>query len=131
MLGSDLIAGILRAEGVDFVVGFPENRLFDSTAARGMRPLIARTERVAINIADGYSRMSNGRRIGVAAVQHGPGSESAFGATAQAFGDRTPLLLLPSEYARRDQDVGSNFRAPEPYRHVSAWSTTLNDWRKA
>lgn len=131
MIGSDIIADILLQEDVDFIVGFPENRLFNSAATHGIRPIIARTERVAINIADGYTRMSNGRRIGVAVVQHGPGAEAAFGATAQAFGDGTPLLLIAGEYPRRNQDVGPNFRTAESFRNVTAWSTTLNDWRKA
>lgn len=131
MIGADIIADILGAEDIKFIVGFPENRLFNSAAARGIRPIIARTERVAINIADGFTRMSDGRLIGVAAVQHGPGTEAAFAATAQAFGDGTPILIIASEYERANQDVQPNFRAAESFRNITAWSTTLNDWRKA
>jgi acetolactate synthase-1/2/3 large subunit len=71
--------------------------------------------------------MANGRRIGVAAVQHGPGAEAAFAAMAQAYGDRTPLLLVPSAYDRSEQGHGPNFDAAEAYRPISAWATTLND----
>ena len=77
MKGIDVIAGVLKAEGTEIVTGFPLNQIFDAVAALGIRPVIARTERVAVNIADGYSRMSGGQKIGVTAVQYGPGSEAA------------------------------------------------------
>ena len=52
MLFADRVAAVLAAEGVEFIVGFPENRL---------------------------------------------------AAVAQAYGDRTPLLILPSAYDRGDE----------------------------
>src|SRR5262249_56549538 len=65
------IANILKAEGVEYLFCFPVNALIDECARVGIRPVVARTERALVNMADGYSRVSNGRRIGVAAVQHG------------------------------------------------------------
>ncbi len=62
-LVADRIAQLLQREGAEFVVGFPENRLLDSASALGMRPIITRTERVAVNIADGFARATNGERI--------------------------------------------------------------------
>ena len=43
MLVADRIAGLLQREGAEHVVGFPENRLINSAAALGMRPIITRT----------------------------------------------------------------------------------------
>src|ERR1700757_2708800 len=98
-LVSDKIAGLLQQHGAEYIVGFPENRLFNSGAALGMRPIITRTERVAVNIADGYARVTNGERFVPCVMQYGPGSEAAHAAVAQAFGDRSPILLIPGEHA--------------------------------
>src|SRR5947208_16288634 len=89
------IAGILKAEGTEYLFCFPINALIDECARLGIRPIVARTERALVNMADGYSRVSNRRRLGVATVQHGPGAENAYAGVAQAFADGSPLLFLP------------------------------------
>lgn len=126
MKGKDAIAEVLRAEGVEIVTGFPYNQIFDGAAALGIRPVIARTERVAANIADGISRMSGGKRIGVCAVQYGPGAENVFGAVAQAFADSSPLLLLPSGYHSQELGVVPNFQAVQNYGAVTKRVATIN-----
>src|SRR5437870_10538197 len=95
MKAAAAIAEILKAEGVEYLFCFPINALIDECARIGIRPIVARTERTLLNMADGYSRTSNGHRLGVAAVQHGPGAENAFAGVAQAFADGSPLLFLP------------------------------------
>src|SRR3954449_9465210 len=107
---ADKIAELLQREGAEHVVGFPENRLIDAAAGAGMRPLITRTERVAVNIADGFARATNGGRLLPCVAQYGPGAEASFGAVAQAFGDRSPILLLPSEHAVAVQGTGPEVR---------------------
>jgi thiamine pyrophosphate-dependent acetolactate synthase large subunit-like protein len=62
-------------------------------------------------MADALSRLSSGEKIGVFAMQHGPGAENAFGGIAQAFGDSVPLLVLPQGYARRMAHVQPNFNS--------------------
>ena len=61
-----------------------KNRIFDSAAGLGTRPVVARTEWIAANIADSFKRMTNGKQIGVVAVQDGSGAEAAFAEVAQA-----------------------------------------------
>ena len=56
MLVADRIIELLRREGAEHIVGFPENRLIDAAARAGVRPIITRSERVAVNIADGFAR---------------------------------------------------------------------------
>ena len=51
MSNADVIIEILEQEGVEYLLGFPNNRLFNSAASHSIRPIIARTERVAINKA--------------------------------------------------------------------------------
>src|SRR5690242_13209636 len=123
---ADKIAELLQREGAEHVVGFPENRLIDSAAALGMRPIITRTERVAVNIADGFARATNGERLLPCVTQYGPGAEAAFGAVAQAYGDRSPILLLPTEYAVAEQEASPSFRIEQAYRPVTRFAATVN-----
>src|SRR5215211_976617 len=127
MLVADRIAELLEQEGVRHVVGFPENRLINSAALRGIRPIITRTERVAVNIADGFARATDGERVLPCVTQYGPGVEAAFGAVAQAFGDRSPILLLLGEHDISAQGSPPSFRTERAYEHVTRWSATLNE----
>ncbi len=127
MSNADLIIEILQQEGVEYLMGFPNNRLFNSAASHGMRPIIARTERVAINMADAYTRMHNGRKIGVVAVQDGPGVEASFPAVAQAYGDNTPILMLPGAHAPHMQDFDPQFIASRSFRDITKMASLIND----
>ncbi len=68
MRGNDAIAQILKAEGTEYLFCYPDNQLINACAAAGIRPMMSRTERSTINMADGYTRMLNGRRNGVASA---------------------------------------------------------------
>src|SRR5438874_2124471 len=126
MKASAAVASILKAEGTEFLFCFPVNALIDEGARLDIRPIVARTERTLVNMADGYSRATNGRRIGVAAVQHGPGAENAFAGVAQAFADGSPVLFLPGGNSRGRGDIVPNFQAAENYRGVTKWSAQAN-----
>jgi len=95
MKSTSMIAEIFKREGVDHLFCFPVNPLIDAAAEVGIRPIMPCTERTVIGMADGYTRVNNGRRIGVCAVQMGPGIENTFGGVAQAYADSTPILCLP------------------------------------
>jgi thiamine pyrophosphate-dependent acetolactate synthase large subunit-like protein len=129
-LVADRIAELLQREGAEFVVGFPENRLLDSASALGMRPIVTRTERVAVNIADGFARAANGERIAPCVTQYGPGVEAAFAAVAQAHGDRSPILLIPGEHDRAAQEP-PNVRAETAYAPITRFAATVNDAARA
>jgi thiamine pyrophosphate-dependent acetolactate synthase large subunit-like protein len=103
------VAEILKREGVEVICAYPVNFLVEYAAHAGIRPIIARAERVAGHMADAMSRMSSGKTIGVFAMQHGPGIENAMGAIAQAFGESVPLLVLPMGYPRRLRHTAPNF----------------------
>src|SRR3989440_11862423 len=115
------VANILKAEGTEYLFCFPVNTLIDECARVGIRPVVARTERALVNMADGYSRASNGRKIGVAAVQHGPGAENAYAGVAQAFADGSPMLFLPGGYAMARCEIAPNFNAPRSYETITKW----------
>lgn len=126
MRAKDSIAAILEAEGVDFISCFPHNPLIDACASRGIRPIVARSERVAVNIADGFSRVAGGGRIGVCAMQDGAGIENAFAGIAQAYADSVPILALPAHAGRRHVGVPPDFDPVANFHHVTKWSAHLN-----
>lgn len=113
------IIEILKREGTEFIVGFPGNSLFEAAAEAGLRPIIVRQERTALHIAEGFSRMTSGKRIGVAAMQFGPGVENAFGGVAQAFSDSAPIVVLPTGYRRKMSQVTPNLNAYLNFQHVT------------
>ena len=121
MNGVTAIANILKLEGVEYLFCFPANPLIEAAAAAGIRPIISRTERGAINMADGYSRVAGGGRVGVCAMQYGPGIENAFGGIAHAYSDSIPLLLLPSAVERRRSGVHPTFSVVRNYQGVTKW----------
>lgn len=120
MDGRKAIAKILKTEGIEFVSCFPYNPILDAVAAEGIRPIMPRTERVAVGIADGFTRASFGGRNGVCLVQVGPGSENQFAGVAQAFADSVPVLLLPCGYDRRLLRR-PQFVALSNYRGITKW----------
>ncbi|MDL2406970.1 thiamine pyrophosphate-requiring protein [Rhizobium calliandrae] len=121
MNGADVVASILKQEGVKQIIGFPNSELFDASAHLDIPPIITRTPRVAVNIAEGYARTTAGRELAVVTVQYGPGAESAFGGIAQAFNDRAPILFLPTGYPRGSEAVAPNFEASRNFRHITKW----------
>jgi acetolactate synthase I/II/III large subunit len=129
MSNADIIIEILQQEGVEYLAGFPNNRLFNSAASHGVRPIIGRTERVVINMADAYTRMNNGKKIGAVAVQDGPGIEASFSAVAQAYGDNTPILMLPGAHAPAMQDYDPQFMSSRSFRDITKMTGLINDPR--
>ncbi|MDP6403486.1 MAG: thiamine pyrophosphate-binding protein, partial [SAR202 cluster bacterium] len=126
MNGTDAIAEILRREGTEFLACFPSHPLIDACSNVDIRPIICRQERMGMAIADGFSRTTNGRRIGVFAMQTGPGAENAFPGAAQAFSDNVPLLLVPGGPATTRSFVSPEFSAVDNYAHVTKWAAEIN-----
>ena len=91
----DVIAEVLVREGVKYMPCYPTTVVMEAAAAAGIRPIISRQERVGMGIADGFSRVSNGRPVGVFAMQYGPGAENAFSGVATAYSDSVPVLVIP------------------------------------
>src|SRR3569623_1131679 len=108
---ADAIAEILQREGVDVILGYPRNAVLEAVAAAWSRPVTVRQERTGVHMADALSRLTRGRRMGVFAMQHGPGTENAYGGVAQAYSESVPVLVLPQGYARRIAHVPDNYNA--------------------
>jgi len=126
MKGNAAIARILKREGVEYLFCFPSNPLIEACAVEGIRPILARTERTVLSLADGYTRVHNGRKIGVCAVQRASGSENTFGGVAQVFSDATPVLILPGGNPRKRQYVPYSFDARDHYRNTTKWVDSIS-----
>ncbi len=125
MRADDAIAEILKREGVSFLIGYPVNPVIEAAAAAGIRTIIVRQERTGIHMADAVSRVTSGDRVGVFAMQHGPGAENSFGAIAQAYSESVPLVLLPAGYPRRLASLPPNFSSFLNLQHVTKWNEQL------
>ncbi len=119
MKSGEAIVEILKREGVEIIFGYPVNHLLEEAAKAGIRPVICRQERIGLHMADAYSRLSSGGKIGVFVMQHGPGAENAFGGVAQAFGESVPILVMPMGYARKLANVAPNFNSVLNMKHIT------------
>ncbi|MDP3064124.1 MAG: thiamine pyrophosphate-binding protein, partial [Chloroflexota bacterium] len=126
MDGRTAIANILKREGVEFITCFPSNSLIDACASVGIRPIMARTERIAIHIADGFSRVTGGKHIGVAMMQGNPGIENSFAGVAFAYQDNSPILLLPDHVGKHRLGIQPDFSVLNNYRGVTKWVEHIN-----
>src|SRR5512146_1270883 len=108
MRGAAAVAEILKREGVAFLIGYPVNPIIEAAARADIRTIIVRQERTGLHMADAVSRVTSGDRIGVFAMQSGPGTENAFGGVAQAYGESSPIVVLPAGYPRRLTNVQPN-----------------------
>jgi acetolactate synthase-1/2/3 large subunit len=119
---------ILKQEGVEWVGTFPTTVLNQACGDEGVPNFMVRTERYAVAVADGFSRVSNGKRFGVCSVMGGlnaAGLQMAYGGLAQAFEDSTPLLCVTggiqtSIMGTKSYDITDSFRG------VTKWTGYIN-----
>ena len=126
MKGASAVAKILKMEGADHLFCFPVNQLIDAVAELDIRPIMPCTERTVVGMADGYTRVNNGKKIGICAVQQGPGAENAFGGVAQAYSDSTPILIFPGAPPESQLGTPPHFEAFLNYQRITKWSGRIN-----
>ena len=119
------IAQALKREGVEILFAYPVNPLIEACAVADIRTVIVRQERVGLHMAEAYSRMSSGEKVGVFSMQHGPGAENAFGGVAQAYSESSPILVLPAGYPRRIAHYFPNFNSTLNMQHITKWAEPL------
>jgi acetolactate synthase I/II/III large subunit len=119
MRADQAVVEILKREGVTTLFCFPTTSLIETAVAGGLRPIICRQERVGVDMADGYARVTNGKPPGVFAMQYGPGAENAFPGIATTYSDSVPVLFLPLGHAREQAQVFPMFNASRTYAPVT------------
>ena len=113
------VAEIMKREGIEILCGYPVNHLLEFAAAADIRPVIVRQERIGLHMADAISRVTSGKKIGAFCMQHGPGTENAYGGVAQAYSESVPMLVIPQGYPRRIAHIDPNYNAVREMRGVS------------
>ena len=91
------IARILKQEGIEWVSTFPVCRVNNALGREGVPMIMMRDDRYAVALADAYSRVTAGERIGVCTVQggvNGAGLQYSYPGLAQAFEDNSPMLCI-------------------------------------
>ena len=121
----DAIAQILKLEGIEQLACYPRHALIDPCAKLGIRPYVCRQERVGLGMADGISRSTDGRQIGVFLMQGGAGIENAFGGVSQVFGDNVPVLILPTGPTGRNH-TAPHFQAGKNFANVTKWFSDID-----
>src|SRR2546421_1575969 len=119
---TNAIAHVLKTEGVEYLIGYPVNPIIEGAAEADIRTIMVRQERIGLHMCDAVGKLSSGDKIGVFVMQHGPGTENAFGGVAQSFGDSCPVVIMPAGYARNINQVHPNFNAALNFRHVTKLS---------
>ena len=117
------IARILKQEGVDWVSTFPVCRVNNALGKEGIPMLMMRDDRYAVAVADAFSRITAGNRIGVCTFQGGvnaAGMQYAYAGMAQAFEDGSPVLCI-TDGVPIGSSGNSQFDVASSMKTVSKW----------
>jgi acetolactate synthase-1/2/3 large subunit len=117
------IARILKQEGVDWVSTFPVCRVNNALGREGVPMVMMRDDRYAVAVADAFSRITAGTRIGVCTFQGGvnaAGMQYAYAGLAQAYEDGSPVLCI-TDGVPMGSTGNSQFDVPSSMKTVSKW----------
>ena len=117
------IARILKQEGVEWVSTFPVCEINNAVGREGIPLVMMRDDRYAVALADAFSRINAGSRIGVATFQGGvnaAGLQVAYAGMAQAYEDGSPVLCITDGVPIGDTE-NSQFDVTASLKSVSKW----------
>ena len=121
------LARILKAEGIPWVSCYPTNHVNNALGEEGVPILMMGEERFAVAVADGFSRVTAGKQIGVCTVManlNAAGIQMAYGAIAQAWEDSSPLLVIA-------EGVGQGGSRHTHYDMVEAFDRSPSGWARS
>ncbi len=116
-------ARILKSEGIPWVSCYPTNHVNNALGEEGVRILMMGEERFAVAVADGFSRVTGGKQIGVCTVManlNAAGIQMAYGAIAQAWEDSSPLLVV-AEGVGQGASRHTHYDMAEAFKSVTKW----------
>jgi acetolactate synthase-1/2/3 large subunit len=106
--GGELVVRTLRAAGVERVFGLHGahiDSIFQAALDAGLPIIDTRNEATAGHAAEGYARTAH--KLGVALVTAGGGMTNVVTPLAQAFMDRTPILVIAGSGPVRDDETNT------------------------
>jgi Thiamine pyrophosphate-requiring enzymes [acetolactate synthase, pyruvate dehydrogenase (cytochrome), glyoxylate carboligase, phosphonopyruvate decarboxylase] len=117
------IVRILKEEGVGWVSTFPVCRVNNALGREGVPMLMMRDDRYAVAVADAFSRITAGSRIGVCTFQGGvnaAGMQYAYAGMAQAYEDGSPVLCI-TDGVPAGSSGNSQYDVASAMKTVSKW----------
>ena len=116
-------ARTLKSEGVPWVSCYPTSPVNNALGEEGVPILMMGEERFAVAVADGFSRVTCGKQIGVCTVMAGlnaAGIQMAYGAVAQAWEDSSPLLVI-AEGVGAGATRHTHYDIGQAFKSVTKW----------
>jgi len=99
LTGADIVIQSLKAEGVEFVFGYPGGavlHIYDAFYKQDdVQHILVRHEQGATHAADGYARATG--KPGVVLVTSGPGATNAVTGIATAYMDSIPMIVITGQ----------------------------------
>ncbi|UCB53837.1 MAG: acetolactate synthase 3 large subunit [Thiotrichales bacterium] len=99
LTGADIVIQSLKAEGVEFVFGYPGGavlHIYDAFYKQeDVQHILVRHEQGATHAADGYARATG--KAGVVLVTSGPGATNAVTGIATAYMDSIPMVVITGQ----------------------------------
>ena len=99
LTGAEIVIRCLKAEGVEYVFGYPGGavlHIYDAIfKQKDVKHVLVRHEQGALHAADGYARATG--RPGVALVTSGPGVTNAVTGLATAYMDSIPMVVITGQ----------------------------------
>lgn len=130
--GADLVVECLVRAGIQRLFGVPGDTgvvLYDALYHRtaDITHVLARDERHAAAMADGYARAGN--TVGVVEVSSGGGTTYAVGGLGEAFASSVPVLLVTSDIHTASRGTGALTEIDQEalFTAVTKWRTTVAD----
>src|SRR5256885_14364316 len=121
-------ARTLKSEGVPWVSCYPTSPVNNALGEEGVPILMMGEERFAVAVADGFSRVTCGRQIGVCTVMsnlNAAGIQMAYGAMGQAWEDSSPLLVI-TEGVGVGASRRTHYDIAEGLKSVTKWVGTID-----
>ena len=117
--GAQIIVQSLKAEGVEYVFGYPGGAVIEIYDAlfqlNKFKHILVRHEQAAVHAADAYARVSG--NVGVALVTSGPGVTNALTGIATAYSDSIPLVVISGQ-------VGNSLIGTDAFQEVDTVGIT-------
>ncbi|HHK6022957.1 biosynthetic-type acetolactate synthase large subunit [Neisseria subflava] len=117
--GAQIIVQSLKAEGVEYVFGYPGGAVIEIYDAlfqlNKFKHILVRHEQAAVHAADAYARVSG--KVGVALVTSGPGVTNALTGIATAYSDSIPLVVISGQ-------VGNSLIGTDAFQEVDTVGIT-------
>jgi acetolactate synthase-1/2/3 large subunit len=127
--GGDLVARAIKQEGVDTIFtlcGGHVQAIYDSCIDENIKVIDVRHEQVAGHAAEGWSRAT--RRCGVGVVTAGPGVTDAVTAIANAYHNKSPVLIIGgrSPLARFEMGALQDMDHTEMLKPITKWAKCVH-----